>query len=54
MVGDWDSSGHPSKIGIYRNGLWVLNYTGSNTWVTPYVTELAFGFGLSGYIPLIF
>jgi hypothetical protein len=54
VVGDWDSSGHLSKIGIYRAGLWVLDYDGDNTWTTPYVNEMAFGFGAAGYTPLIF
>ena len=54
VVGDWDSSGHPSKIGIYRGGLWVLDYDGDNTLTTPYINEMAFGFGIAGYTPLIF
>jgi hypothetical protein len=54
VVGDWDSSGHPSKIGIYRGGLWVLDYDGDNALTTPYVNEMAFGFGSAGYTPLIF
>lgn len=54
VVGDWDSSGHPSKIGIYRAGLWVLDYDGDNTLTTPYVNEMAFGFGAAGYTPLVF
>ncbi len=54
VVGDWDSSGTVSKIGVYRSGLWILDYDGDNTWTTPYVNELAFGFGIAGYTPLIF
>jgi hypothetical protein len=54
VVGDWDSSGHPSKIGIYRGGLWVLDYDGDNVLTTPYLNEMAFGFGAAGYTPLIF
>ncbi len=54
VVGDWDSSGRPSKIGIYRGGLWVLDYDGDNALTTPYVNEMAFGFGSAGYTPLIF
>ena len=54
VVGDWDSSGHASKIGIYRNGIWVLDYDGDNVLTTPYVTEMAFAFGSTGYQPLIF
>jgi hypothetical protein len=54
VVGDWDSSGHASKIGIYRAGVWVLDYDGDNVLTTPYLTEMAFGFGATGYLPLIF
>ena len=27
VVGDWDGDGHPSA-GIFRNGMWVLDYNG--------------------------
>jgi Beta-propeller repeat len=54
VVGDWDSSGRPSKLGIYRGGLWVLDYDGDNVLTTPYLNEMAFGFGAAGYTPLIF
>ena len=42
------------KIGIYRAGLWVLDYDGDNAWTVPYVNEMAIGFGNAGFIPLIF
>jgi hypothetical protein len=54
VVGDWDSSGTVSKIGVYRGGLWILDYDGDNALTTPYVNEMAFGFGIAGYTPLIF
>jgi len=54
VVGDWDSSGNPPKIGIFRQGLWVLDYDGDNTWTTPGLTEMVVGFGFAGNNPLVF
>ena len=54
MVGDWDSSGNPPKIGVYRGGLWILNYDGTNTWLVPGLEEMVLVFGFTGYTPLIF
>jgi hypothetical protein len=54
VVGDWDSSGNPPKIGVYRGGLWILDYDGDNVLTVPGLNEMAVGFGLTGYTPLVF
>jgi hypothetical protein len=54
VVGNWDSSGSPPKIGIYRAGLWVLDYDGDNAWTVPYVNEMVLGFGSQGFTPLVY
>jgi len=54
VIGDWDSSGHATKIGIYRAGLWVLDYDGDNAWTVPVLNEMVLGFGTVGFLPLIF
>ena len=54
VVGDWDSSGTPNKIGVYRAGLWILDYDGDGVLTTPALNEMSIGFGFSGYSPLVF
>jgi hypothetical protein len=54
VVGDWDSSGNPPKIGIYRSGLWVLDYDGDNARTVPGLNEIVLTFGFAGYSPLVF
>jgi hypothetical protein len=50
VIGDWDGDG-VRRIGVYRQGLWILDYGGYNAMVAG--TELIFGFGSSGYVPLV-
>ncbi|MDD1673202.1 MAG: C25 family cysteine peptidase, partial [Methanomicrobiales archaeon] len=39
-----------SKIGIFRNGIWYLDYNGNGVWDAQ---DLAFPFGLSGDVPFV-
>ena len=39
-----------SKIGVYQNGAWYLDYLGEGTWT---VNTKAYGFGAPGFTPVI-
>ena len=54
VVGDWDSSGTPNKIGVYRNGLWILDYDGDNAMTVLILNELVVALGSAGAQPLVF
>src|SRR5260370_27844342 len=49
-VGDWNGDG-TAKVGIYRNGLWVLNYTGDGSGSSA--DNRYFAFGQAGDIPVV-
>jgi len=52
IVGDWDADGR-TKIGIYFNGDWFLDYDGNGVWDGG-VTDKAYVFGASNTVtPLI-
>ena len=54
IVGDWNGSG-TSKIGLYRNGFWTLDYNGNGTYDgtgTGQDRFIAFG-GNSGEQPIL-
>jgi hypothetical protein len=50
VIGDWDGSGS-AKIGVYRQGLWILDYIGRTYLLNGF--DLIFTFGNSTYGPLI-
>jgi hypothetical protein len=54
VVGDWDGSGPQNKIGVFRSGLWLLDYSGVNYVVSGGQNELIFALGGAGYTPFIF
>src|SRR5260370_136173 len=51
VVGDWNGSG-TKKIGIFRNGLWVLDYNGTGWWGGP-PFDRAIYLGQAGDIPVV-
>jgi len=51
ITGDW-SAGGTTKIGIYYNGYWYLDYDGNGVWDGG-VNDKAYAFGGSGVTPLI-
>jgi hypothetical protein len=50
VVGDWDGSG-VSKIGVFRNGKWLLDIDGNGIW-DPGV-DVKFTFGKTGDKPVV-
>jgi hypothetical protein len=56
VVGDWNGSGW-SKIGVFRSGLWVLDYNGNFQWDGPGApgnpsVDAAGSLGQSGDVPV--
>jgi hypothetical protein len=57
VVGDWSGNGAP-KIGVFRNGMWYLDYAGTNNWVgcgapADGSRDVCSGFGMGGDMPLV-
>ena len=51
VIGDWNGDGK-SKVGMIRDGRWILDYNGNRLWDgTP--TDKMIEFGLSGDKPLV-
>ena len=50
MEGDWNGDG-TTKIGIFRNGLWVLNYDGDGN--SASTANRYHYFGQPGDIPVV-
>jgi len=51
VVGDWNGSGW-SKFGVFRNGLWVLDYNGNFQWDGTSIDRAA-SLGQSGDVPVV-
>jgi hypothetical protein len=51
MLGDWNGDGR-TKVGIYYNGLWYLDYDGNGVWDGG-VNDKQYVFGWSGMTPLV-
>ena len=51
MVGDWNGDGK-TKIGIYGNGTWILDYNGNYAWDGTGIDKLI-SFGGAGYTPVV-
>ena len=57
VVGDWSGNGK-TKIGVFRNGAWFLDYVGDGVWhgcgapADP-TKDLCFNFGMAGDIPVV-
>ena len=55
VIGDWNGNG-VSKIGVFRNGNWYLDYNGDGQWSscgTTADTDRCYTFGIAGDIPLV-
>ncbi len=57
VVGDWNGSG-VAKIGVFRNGMWYLDYPGTGTWVgcgapADVTKDACIPFGMAGDIPVV-
>jgi len=50
VLGDWNGSG-TEKIGVYSDGIWVLDYNGNGLWDGPSVDKVVY-FGGPGWIPV--
>jgi hypothetical protein len=51
IMGDWNGDGR-TKIGIYYNGFWYLDYNGNGSWDDG-VQDKAYNFGWSGATPVV-
>jgi hypothetical protein len=50
VVGDWTGDGK-TKVGVYRNGIWHLDTSGTASWSVA--TDRTGGFGLPGDVPVV-
>ncbi len=59
VVGNWNGSADgKTKIGVFRNGTWYLDYPGTGTWVgcgAPFdpTKDACIPFGMAGDIPVV-
>ena len=58
VIGDWNGDVR-SKIGVFRNGMWYLNYVGTNNWIgcgapVDSSKDACVPFGMSGDLPVVF
>ncbi len=51
VYGDWDGSG-ATKIGIFNNGTWYLDYNNDGVWTAANDRMYSFGVGLAGAVPV--
>jgi hypothetical protein len=51
VYGDWNGDGR-TKIGVYFNGTWLLDYNGNGIWDGPGIDKLVFHGG-PGYVPVV-
>ena len=52
IVGDWDGSG-VMRIGVFRNGVWMLDLNGNGVWDGPTGGDRQVSFGIAGDVPLL-
>jgi hypothetical protein len=53
VVGDWNGN-HQDKIGLFRNGFWILDYNGNYVWNGLGTgNDLVAGFGAAGDVPVV-
>jgi hypothetical protein len=53
VVGDWNGN-HKEKIGVFRNGFWILDNNGNFQWDgTGTGGDLVAGFGAAGDVPVV-
>ena len=52
VLGDWNGDGR-TKIGIYNNGTWILDYNGNGVWEGPGVDKTVYwSTGQAGEVPV--
>ena len=51
VIGDWNGDGK-SKVGLYINGTWYLDFNGNGVWDGPNVDKLVY-FGGPGFAPYV-
>ena len=53
VMGDWNGDGK-TKIGIYNNGTWILDYNGNGVWEGPGVDKTIYwSTGQAGEVPVV-
>ena len=53
VLGDWNGDGK-TKIGIYNNGTWILDYNGNGVWEGPAVDKTIYwSTGQAGEVPVV-
>ena len=52
MVGNWNGLGLTTKIGVYYQGVWMVDYNGDFVWNGPTVDKLPY-FGGPGFTPVV-
>ena len=51
ITGDWNGDGK-TKIAVYQNGTWIMDFNGNYAWDGTSVDRLSF-FGGTGYVPVV-
>ena len=51
VQGDWNGDGR-TKMGVYLDGVWILDYNGNGVWDGPDVDKV-FTFGSSDFVPIV-
>ncbi len=52
IMGDWSGTG-TSKMGVFRNGVWMLDYNGNGVWDGTSGGDRQFTYGQAGDIPVV-
>ena len=50
VVGDWNGDGK-TEVGVYRNGVWYLDYNGNGVWNAG--LDKTYSFGSTGWTPVV-
>jgi hypothetical protein len=51
VVGDWNGSG-ATKIGVYKDGSWWIDFNGSGAWEVAFDRSFLFDAGVAGALPV--
>jgi serine-aspartate repeat-containing protein C/D/E len=52
VVGDWNGDG-TSEVGVFKDGIWHLDYNANHQWDGPAGGDRQYGFGQAGDIPVV-
>jgi hypothetical protein len=50
ITGDWNGD-HRKEIGVYKDGVWYLDYNGNGVWDSG--IDKAYNFGAAGWVPVV-